>query len=309
MTLTALRYILAVARARHFGRAADACFVSQPTLSVGIKKLEDELGVMLFERNSSEVTVTPVGARIVEQAARILELASELKALAQEGKNQLLGPLRLGTIYTIAPYLLPQLIPQLHAAAPLMPLILEENFTASLVEKLRWGELDAIIISLPFEEPGIETLTLYSEPFRVVIPRGHAWGAKSAINADELLQESLLLLSSGHCFRDQVLKVCPALNRSANTLGNMQKTLESSSLETIRHMVASGAGITVMPCTALPSGGIDQELLEFRPFSDPVPHRVVALAWRRSFTRPAALEAVKTAVLLSELSCVQKCCP
>lgn len=306
MTLTELRYIVAVARALHFGRAAEACFVSQPTLSVGIKKLEDELGVVLFERGSSEVTVTPAGTRIVEQAAHILELAGDLKALAQHSKDPLAGPLRLGAIYTVAPYLLPQLIPRLHALAPHMPLLLEENFTARLAEKLKRGELDAIIISLPFEEPGIETLMLYTEPFQVALPAGHAWCAKSSINANELIQESLLLLGSGHCFRDQVLKVCPALNRTAATPGSMQQTLESSSLETIRHMVASGAGITVMPCTAVPTGAAEQGLLVFRPFSDPTPDRPVALAWRKSFTRPEALEALRQAVLLSDLPCIKK---
>ena len=306
MTLTELRYIVAVARSHHFGRAAEACFVSQPTLSVGIKKLEDELGVALFERGNNEVTVTPVGARIVEQAAHILELSAELKMLAQQGKDALAGPLRLGVIYTIAPYLLPKLIPQLHALAPQMPLLLEENFTAKLTEELKRGELDAIIISLPFDEPGIETLMLYTEPFQVALPAGHAWCMKSAINADELMQENLLLLSSGHCFRDQVLKVCPALSRTAATPGSMQKTLESSSLETIRHMVASGAGITVMPCTAVPSGDNEQNLLVFRPFSDPAPSRPVALAWRKSFTRPEALKVLQKAVHLSDLPCVKK---
>ena len=187
MTLTELRYIVAVARSHHFGRAAEACFVSQPTLSVGIKKLEDELGVTLFERGNNEVTVTSVGARIVEQAVHILELSTELKMLAQQGKDALAGPLRLGVIYTIAPYLLPKLIPQLHVLAPQMPLLLEENFTARLAEKLKRGELDAIIISLPFDEPGIETLMLYTEPFQVALPAGHAWGMKPAINADELM--------------------------------------------------------------------------------------------------------------------------
>lgn len=260
----------------------------------------------MFERGNNEVTVTPVGARIVEQAAHILELSTELKMLAQQGKDALAGPLRLGVIYTIAPYLLPKLIPQLHALAPQMPLLLEENFTAKLTEELKRGELDAIIISLPFDEPGIETLMLYTEPFQVALPAGHAWCMKSAINADELMQENLLLLSSGHCFRDQVLKVCPALSRTAATPGSMQKTLESSSLETIRHMVASGAGITVMPCTAVPSGDNEQNLLVFRPFSDPAPSRPVALAWRKSFTRPEALKVLQKAVHLSDLPCVKK---
>ena len=306
MTLTELRYIVAVARERHFGRAAEACFVSQPTLSVGIRKLENELGVSLFERGSSEVTVTPVGARIVAQAGHILALSADLKSLAQVGKDPLVEPLRLGLIYTIAPYLLPKLIPQLHTLAPHMPLVLEENFTVKLGEKLRQGELDAIIISLPFDEVGVETRLLYDEPFQVALPADHAWCAKSSIDAAELMQENLLLLGSGHCFRDQVLKVCPALSRPQTSPGSMQKTLESSSLETIRHMVASGAGVTVMPCTAIPTEAGERGLLAFRPFAAPAPDRPVALAWRKSFTRPEVIDVVRQAVLMSDISCVNK---
>ena len=306
MTLTELRYIVAVARERHFGRAAEACFVSQPTLSVGIRKLENELGVSLFERGSSEVTVTPVGARIVAQAGHILALSADLKSLAQVGKDPLVEPLRLGLIYTIAPYLLPKLIPQLHTLAPHMPLVLEENFTVKLGEKLRQGELDAIIISLPFDEAGVETRLLYDEPFQVALPADHAWCAKSSIDAAELMQENLLLLGSGHCFRDQVLKVCPALNRTQTSPGSMQKTLESSSLETIRHMVASGAGVTVMPCTAITTEAGERGLLAFRPFAAPAPDRPVVLAWRKSFTRPEVIDVVRQAVLQSDMACVRK---
>lgn len=304
MTLTELRYIVAVANTRHFGRAAEACFVSQPTLSVAVKKLEDELGVALFERGSV-VTVTPIGMRIVTQAAHILELTGDLKRLAQQGKDPLVGPLRLGAIYTIAPYLLPQMIPQLHALAPSMPLLLEENFTIQLTEKLKRGELDAIIISLPFDEPGIETMPLYTEPFKVALPAGHTLCAKPAIHPQDLVQQSLLLLSWGHCFRDQVLKVYPAFNRTSAVPGSMQKTLESSSLETIRQMVASGAGITVMPCTAVPSGTLEQGMLVFRPFSGTMPDRTVALAWRKSFTRQRALDALRQAVYLCDFPCVR----
>ncbi len=303
MTLTELRYIVAVARERHFGRAAEACFVSQPTLSVGIRKLEQELGVTLFERGSQEVSVTPVGERIVEQASRVLEEAAAVKAVAQQGKDPLAGPLRLGAIYTIGPYLLPHLIPILHQRAPRMPLLIEENFTARLSERLKQGELDAIVISLPFEEPGVVTEPLYDEPFQVVVPAGHGWCERDSVALDDLAAETLLLLGSGHCFRDQVLKACPALNRSAG-LGSMQRTLEGSSLETIRHMVASGAGITVLPCTAVGASGQENRLLAARPFAAPAPARRVALAWRRSFPRPQALEALRQAVLDCPLPCV-----
>ncbi len=303
MTLTELRYIVAVARERHFGRAAEACFVSQPTLSVAVKKLEEELGVALFERRANDVAVTAPGERIIEQAQRVLEEVESLRQLAAAGQDPLAAPLRLGAIYTIGPYLLPYLIPALHKRAPKMPLRVEENFTAVLSERLRQGELDAIIISLPFEEPGILTLPLYDEPFVVALPADHPWTRKKSIKAAELSQESLLLLGSGHCFRDQVLKVCPALNRSS--AGGMQKTLEGSSLETIRHMVASGAGITVLPCSSVATtAGPERRLLATRPFASPAPSRRVALAWRKSFPRPQAIEALRQALLDARLDCV-----
>lgn len=306
MTLTELRYIVALARTRHFGRAAEACFVSQPTLSVAIRKLEEELGVALFERGSGDVAVTPLGARVVEQAQRVLEETAAIKAIAVQGRDQLSGPLRLGAIYTIAPYLLPQLIPALHRLAPEMPLHIDENFTARLSERLKQGELDVIVIALPFNEPGIVTQAIYDEPFLVTLPTGHPWCGRQTIAGPELADENLLLLGSGHCFRDQVLQVCPALNRSAAAPGSMQKTLEGSSLETIRLMVASGAGITVLPCTAVGPEQMESRLLAFRPFAEPIPGRRVALAWRRSFPRPQAVEAVRQAVLAGELGCVAK---
>lgn len=308
MTLTELKYVLAVARERHFGRAAEACFVAQPTLSVAIKKLEEELGVMLFERGGGgEISITPAGERVVEQAARIFELVDGIKELTAEAKDDLAGPLRLGVIYTIAPYLLPSLIPELHRMAPQMPLLLEENYTKVLTEKLRKGELDAMLIATPVEDPGLLALPLYDEPFQVALPAAHPWRKRKAVKVDELETETLLLLGSGHCFRDQVLQACPALNRTAS--GGLAKTLESSSLETIRHMVASGVGITVLPCTASRLRDIDDELLAVRPFSDRAPYRTVSVAWRKSFPRPQAIEAVRQAVQASDLPCVRKVAP
>lgn len=304
MTLTELRYIVALAQIRHFGRAAEACFVSQPTLSTGIRNLENELGVSLFERSANEVSVTPIGEIIIAQASLVLEESAQIKTLAQQGKDPLSGPLKLGLIYTIGPYLLPHLIPQLHKRAPNMPLLIEENFTARLTEQLKQGKLDAIILSLPFEEPGIMTQPLYDEPFEVVIPKAHAWSKRKTIKGEDLAQESLLLLGSGHCFRDQVMQVCPALNRFSASPGSIQKTLEGSSLETIRHMVASGAGITVMPSTAVGASRKESKLLAFKPFDAPVPMRRVALAWRKSYPRAQALQMVQQAVLACNLPCV-----
>jgi len=301
VTLTELRYIVAVARERHFGRAAEACFVAQPTLSTAVKKLEEELGVALFERGRHEVTITPAGERIVTQAQRVLEEVETIRLLARGEQDQLTGSLRVGAIYTIGPYLFPHLVPALHAAAPQMPLLIEENFTAKLSERLKQGELDVIVIALPFEEPGVVTLPLYDEPFVAVLPGNHPWTGREHVHVNDLADETLLLLGQGHCFRDQVLNVCPACNRSAQGLA---RTVEGSSLETIRHMVASGLGITVLPCTASGAAHYPADLLAFRPFDDPVPYRRVALAWRASFPRPKAVEALRQAIHACALECV-----
>jgi len=302
MTLTELRYIVAVARERHFGRAADACFVSQPTLSVAVKKLEDELGVALFERGPTEVAVTTVGADIVAQAQRVLEQAGTIKELAKHGKDQLAGPLRLGVIYSIAPYLLPALVPKIIKAACDMPLIIEENFTHKLLEMLKSGEIDAAIVALPFSEPGLLMQPLYDEPFLVALPAGHAWEARKAIPASDLKKETMLLLGNGHCLRDQVLQVCPELMRfSSSGAEGIQKTFEGSSLETIRHMVASGVGLTVLPASAVPGKPKKNDLISYRPFSAPIPDRRVVLTWRKSYTRMAAIETLKNAILGSGL--------
>ncbi len=303
MTLTELRYVVALARERHFGHAAEACFVSQPTLSVAIRKLEEELGVLLFERNKGDVVTTPIGERVVEQAQRVLEEAEAVHGVAREGRDQLKGELRLGAIFTIGPYLLPHLVPILHEQAPQMPLVLEENYTVRLARRLKQGELDVIIIALPFEEPGIVTTPVYEEPFVTVLPASHPLRERERISADDLASETVLLLGPGHCFRDQVLEVCPACGISGRD-DHLARAVEGSSLETIRHMVASGIGITVLPCTAVTAERYAQRLLEIRRFEAPVPGRRVALAWRRSFPRPRAVEAVRQAILASGLSCV-----
>ncbi|OOG22004.1 LysR family transcriptional regulator [Thioalkalivibrio denitrificans] len=305
MTLTELRYIVAVARERHFGHAAEACHVSQPTLSVAVKKLEDELGVTLFERNRGEVSVTPVGERVVAQAQRTLEAAEGVLTAAREGQDQLSGPLRVGAIFTIAPYLMPHLIPALRASAPHMPLVIEENYTARLAERLKHGELDVIVISLPFDEPGIVTLPLYDEPFVAVLPAGHPWSEREELGLTEMASENLLLLGAGHCFRDQVLELCPNCHRTVTSDHSIQRTVEGSSLETIRHMVASGMGVTILPCTAAGADRYAQRLLTLRRFRPPVPSRRVALAWRVSFPRPKAIEAVRQAILDADLTCVE----
>ncbi len=305
MTLTELKYIVAVAREKHFGRAAEACFVAQPTLSVAIKKLEDELGVAIFERGGSEVSVTPIGAQIVAQAEHVLEQTSFIKNIAKQNKDPLVGPLRVGVIYTIAPYLLPKLVPTLIEGLPQMPLVLQENFTVKLIEMLRVGELDAAIMALPFNDQGLMVRPLYDEPFMVALPRNHQWATRTSITSDELKQETMLLLGAGHCFRDQVLEVCPEMSRFSTGGGGIARTFEGSSLETIRHMVASGIGITVLPKASVPDPLPSDSMLRYIPFHDPAPSRRVVIAWRKSFTRQAAIEALRQAVLSCRLNGVR----
>jgi len=289
VTLNELRYIVAVAQERSFGRAAAKCFVSQPALSVAIQKLEDELGAQLFERGKSEVSITAVGERVVEQAQRVLEEASRIRELAQAGRDQLAGPLKLGVIYTVAPYLLPDLVPALHELAPGMPLELEENLTEVLETELKSGRLDAAIIALPFAPPGVQSEFLYEEPFQVVVPSNHKWAKRKSVHPDELAGEHAILLNVGHCFRDQVLDACPELNRQD------VPTARTNSLETVRNMVASGLGVSVLPRDAL-TPRFHSQLVVPVPFAKPVPTRRIAVACRKSFPRPKAIEAIRRAV-------------
>ena len=299
MTLTELRYIVTLAQESHFGRAAERCHVSQPTLSVGVKKLEDELGVLIFERTKSAVRLTPVGEGIVTQAQKVLEQAQSIRELAQAGKNQLASPLKVGAIYTVGPYMFPHLIPQLHRVAPDMPLYIEENFTHILRDKLRTGELDAIIIALPFQEADVLTLPLYDEPFYVLMPANHPWSKKQTIDAEMLNDKSLLLLGEGHCFRDQVLEACPTTRKGE---APTHTTVESSSLETIRHMVASGLGVSILPLSAVDSHHYSAGVLDIRPLTPPVPFRTVAIAWRASFPRPRAIEVLADSIRLCSVA-------
>jgi len=305
VTLTELRYIVAVARERHFGRAAEACFVSQPTLSVAIKKLEEELGMALFERGTGDVAATPVGARIVEQAQRVLEQAQAIKEIAKAGKDPLSGPFKLGMIYTIAPYLLPQLVRILHKRAPQMPLVIQENYTRLLREWLKQGDIDAAVLALPFEEPGFAIQPLYDEPFVVALPREHRWASRKSITAGELERETMVLLGAGHCFRDHVLEACPELSRFQTGADGVQRSFEGSSLETIRQMVASGIGVTVLPSSSVPAKTPRDSLLAYVPFARPVPARRVVLVYRKTFPRLQAIEALRQAVLACELNGVK----
>jgi LysR family hydrogen peroxide-inducible transcriptional activator len=314
MTLTELKYIVAVARERHFGKAADACFVSQPTLSVAIKKLEEELDVKLFERSANEVSVTPLGEEIIQHAQRVLEQAAGIKEIAKRGKDPLAGPLRLGVIYTIGPYLLPDLMKQSMRKTPQMPLMLQENFTVKLMDMLRSGEIDCAILAEPFPDTGLATAPLYDEPFMAALPLKHPLGKKKSITAEQLKNETMLLLGNGHCFRDHVLEVCPEFARFSSNAEGIRKSFEGSSLETIRHMVAAGMGVTLVPRLSVPEEALvaqpqrkkneDADIL-YLPIVDEAggspPTRRVVLTWRKSFTRYEAIAALRNAIYACKL--------
>ncbi len=306
MTLTELRYIVAVARELHFGRAAAACFVSQPTLSVAVKKLEEELEVTIFERHQHDVTITPVGRQIISQAQEVLEQANAIKLLAEAGKDQLKGNLRLGVIYTIGPYLLPRLIPLINEQAPQLSLIIDEDFTHNLEAKLRQGELDLLIVSMPFDFPAMETQLLYKEPFVVAVAKGHPLARKKSIEADDLVNETLLLLRAGNCFRDQVIEACPACRGDNLSRSPIQRTLEGSSIETIRQMVAAGSGVTVLPGTSVQQQHEIDSLLDYRPFARPSPARDVVLAYRSTYPGEKRVQLISNAVKACELAGIEK---
>ncbi len=317
MTLTELKYIVAVARERHFGKAAEACFVSQPTLSVAIKKLEEELELKIFERNASEIAVTPLGEEIVRQAQTVLEQAAAIKEIAKRGKDPLAGPLKLGVIYTISPYLLPNLVRQVIERTPQMPLMLQENFTVKLLEQLRLGEIDCAILAEPFPDTNLAIAPLYDEPFMAAVPANHPLANRKHITTDEIKSETMLLLGTGHCFRDHVLEVCPEFARFSNETEGIRKSFEGSSLETIKHMVAAGMGVTLVPRLSVPRSALDgtadnsQDLgdasfVHYLPFEGDPPTRRVVLAWRRSFTRYQAIAELRNAIYGCELPGVKR---
>lgn len=302
MTLTELRYVVAVGRERHFGRAAEACFVSQPTLSVSIKKLEEELDVKIFERGSNEVTTTPLGAEIIRQAQAVIDQAGEIREIARRGKDPVSGPLRLGVIYTIGPYLLPDLVRRAIELVPQMPLMLQENFTVKLLDMLRSGELDCAIMAEPFPDTGLAVAPLYDEAFMAAVPSTHALARHDTLSTDELKNETMLLLGTGHCFRDHVLEVCPEYARfmgdpaqgARGGFEGIRQSFEGSSLETIKYMVASGIGVTVVPQLSVPKD--PQPNITYIPFTKPIPTRRVVLVWRRTFTRYEAIAALRNAI-------------
>jgi LysR family hydrogen peroxide-inducible transcriptional activator len=288
MTLTELRYIVALSREKHFGKAAAACFVSQPSLSVGIKKIEQELGVTLFERSLPDVHLTPVGERVVAQAQRVLNEVELLKTTAQDTDSHAAGILQLGMIYSVAPYLLPKLMPELMAQSRLQVLV-QEDFTHKLLERVKNGTLDAAIVALPISDAGLTVAPLYDEDFYVALPNKHRLAQNPQISTQDLSSDALLVLGAGHCFRDQVLLTNPNISTFKVAQDGLQQTFAGTSLETLRHMAAGGFGITVLPALAVPNHAV-ADGLSYIPFAPPAPKRQVVLVWRSHYSRQAACE-------------------
>jgi len=286
LKLKDLRYLVAVADQRHFGRAAARCFVSQPTLSAQLKKLEDHLGVQLIERAPHNVCLTEAGEQIVARARRIIEASEEVVALAASQRDPLAGRLRMALLPTIGPYLLPHVMRALRKALPRLELRLYEQQTAPMLEKLHAGELDLGILALPVELAGLESRELYREAFVVALPEKHPLAARAALRAADLEGEKLLLLEEGHCLRDQALEVC------GHTAAAAGEDFRATSLETLRQMVAAGAGVTLLPELASRGAYGGARGVEVRPFARPAPVRHVGAVWRRSSARRAAIEAV-----------------
>jgi LysR family hydrogen peroxide-inducible transcriptional activator len=297
MTLTELRYIAALAQEQHFGRAAERCHVSQPTLSIAVKKLEEELGVVLFERGKQRVLATPLGERIIAMANRVLEQTAAIKDVAEADKDQLQGTLALGTLPTIGPYLLPQFIPLLQEMAGHLTLYVEETDQPALTLKLREGELDVLLVTAPLSEPEVVTQPLFDEPFVLVLPAKHPLAQKTKIASTDLDPADVLLLSEGHAFREQVLDVFAHLKPKEGLAGTpMRHVVRGSTLETLRHMVASGLGVTILPQSAAEASLYAQNILTTRPFEDPRAKRTLILAWRVSFPRHKAIGLLRKAI-------------
>jgi LysR family hydrogen peroxide-inducible transcriptional activator len=296
MTLTELRYIVTLSQAQHFGQAAERCNVSQPTLSIAVKKLESELGIEIFERSKSSVRPTPIGEKIVAQAQLVLEEAATIKDIASSGKDQLNSPLHVAAIFTIGPYLFPHFIPPLQKTAPQMPLVIEEGYTSTLRKRLRSGEVDVIIVALPFTEPDVVVQPLYEEPFVVLLPQTHPLAKQDKIAHSDLDNENVLMLGEGHCFRDQVIEALPNINQKPIKAAPIRTMTEGSSLETLCYMVASGLGITILPQSAAIGAEYRGTALVTKPFAGTAPSRTAALAWRASFPRHKAIDALRNAI-------------
>ena len=285
MTLRDLEYLVALAETRHFGRAAERCHVSQPTLSAQLRKLEDSLGIALVERRPRRVALTAAGDTVVQHARRMLRDADDIRALAHASQDPLAGPLKIGLIPTLGPYLLPRAAPKVAKALPKLQLMLHEYQTAPLIERTLAGELDLAILALPADTKGLVTRSLFREAFLVAMPASHRLAGKKRVKATDLEDEKLLLLEEGHCLRDQALEVCAHV-------GTDEQDFRATSLETLRQMVAAGLGLTLLPSLAAVGPFASARGLAVRPFAPPAPSRMVGAAWRRSSSRGEAIRAV-----------------
>ncbi len=281
MNLRDLRYLVAVAEHKHFGRAAEACFVSQPTLSTQLKKLEETLGVTLIERTNRQVMLSPAGEQIVAQAQKVLREVNTLTGMAEQHRDPLGGDFRLGVIPTVAPYLLPKILSPMRKAFPNLRLQLIEAQTAPLTRMLKQGDLDALLLALPLNEENIRELALFKEPFLFAASKQHPKAKQKSVALEDLKDEQVLLLEDGHCLRDQALDVCNTHRAVENT------NFRATSLETLRQMVAADIGITLMPELAVLNR---QSQVRYLPFRGQTPHRVIGLCWRTTSTRGALLE-------------------
>jgi len=294
MNLRDLKYLVAVANTHHFGQAAERCFVSQPTLSGQIKKLEEELGVTLFERTKRSVETTHIGDAIVAQARQVLEQADALRQLAQSYQDPLVGPLRMGAIPTLSPYLMPLIFKPLRKQYPQIKLILSEELTDVLLIRLRKHEIDAALIATPVDDPDFETIALFDEPFWLVHPRNHPLSNKKKIIQSDLDGANLLLLAEGHCLAEQAMDVCHIHER--NVEGDLAD-LRAASLETLLQMVAAGFGSTLLPALALKTASAKDRNIITRQLQLPDTYRRISLVYRRTFPRSQALEAFAEVVL------------
>ncbi len=297
MTLTELRYAIVVAKEKNFSRAAKICNISQPSLSSAISKLEASLGVLLFERNHNEISVTDIGKTIIAQAHATLEAAEKISCLADEGKSQLCFPLKIGAIYTVAPFLFPKFIPNFIDLAPKTPLLIQENFTENLCEQLKNGDVDAIFVGFPITEPGIVIQKIYQEKLVVLMRNDHPLSQYEKITPADLVNEKILLLGEKHCLRDQIIKMCPFCIEN----DTQKQTVGGVSLDTLRHMVASGMGITILPCSAVRMDYYNTTLCT-KPLDDEHAFREIGLAWRASFPRTKAIDVIMQALNKAELN-------
>jgi LysR family hydrogen peroxide-inducible transcriptional activator len=286
LKLKDLRYLVAVADTRHFGRAAERSFVSQPTLSAQLKKLEEYLGVQLIERAPKRVSLTAAGEEIVERARRILEASEEIVELAKGHSDPLSGRIKLALLPTIGPYLLPNVAARLRKQLPRLELMLYEYQTDPMLEKLHSGEIDVGILALPVAADGLDSYVLYKEPFTVAMPVGHKLASRQSIRIDDLTNETLLLLEDGHCLRDQALDIC------SGTDVNEKQDFRATSLETLRQMVAAGVGITLLPELAGRGAYGNARGVVIKPFTRPVPTRTIGAVWRKSSARRGAILAL-----------------